>query len=79
MDEDWLALCQAIYKGVEGPERENMHCKVREAAQSGQPLKKPECFAVCRVCCSACALSPEGWGCNSKKTEVLGDLYRYCK
>ena len=34
VDEDWHDICQAIDKGVEGSEQENMHCR---SAQSIQP------------------------------------------
>ena len=30
MDEDWHAICQAIYKGVERAEREKLHCKFED-------------------------------------------------
>ena len=36
VDEDWHAICQAIYMGVEGAEWETMYCKICRAAQSGQ-------------------------------------------
>ena len=40
VDEDWHAICQAIYKGVEGPECENMYCTFVEL-QRAVNRKKP--------------------------------------
>ena len=35
-DEDWDAVCQAIYKGVEGAERENLYHKFLKMGQGSQ-------------------------------------------
>ena len=40
VDEDWHAICQAIYKGVVGPEWENMYNKNVEM-HTAVNLKKP--------------------------------------
>ena len=36
VDDDWLAICQAIYKGVEGPEWEAMYCQYKELHQAAK-------------------------------------------
>ena len=38
VDEDWHAICQAIFQGVEGPEWETMHFNYQSqgVAPSGQ-------------------------------------------
>ena len=40
MDEDWHATCQAIYKGVEGPEWKVMYIKYVEMHKAVN-IKKP--------------------------------------
>ena len=42
MDEDWHAICQAMYKGVEGEEWERMYHNYKELHQAAKFLKPGE-------------------------------------
>ena len=41
-DADWYAFCQAIYKGIEGNEQEELYCHFREMSKAAGARKPSE-------------------------------------
>ena len=42
MDADWYAFCQAIYKGIEGREWEELHHHYRDMSKAARAKKPSE-------------------------------------
>ena len=42
VDADWHAFCQAMFKGIEGKEWEELYCHFREMSRAGGAKKSSE-------------------------------------